>query len=213
MQYQVRNWYYFTWLSGDQIVEQHVHDLDVCNWMAHAHPVEARGLGGRQVRVGKDFGEIFDHTAIEFTYANGLKMFSFSHHFPGGWEAFADYAHGTKGRAELNGYGDATLSVAGRQPMRWKRGPDGHQVEMDDLFAAITSGRPYNEADWAADSTMTAILGRMAAYSGKVVSWEDAIHSQLDLTPKSLAWNAETLVKPSLDGTYACAMPGATKAW
>ena len=75
MQYQVRNWYYFTWLSGDQLVEQHVHDLDVCNWMAQAHPIEARGFGGRQVRIGKEFGEIFDHTAVEFTYASGLKMF------------------------------------------------------------------------------------------------------------------------------------------
>ena len=213
MQYQVRNWYYFTWLSGDQLVEQHVHDLDVCNWMAQAHPIEARGFGGRQVRIGKEFGEIFDHTAVEFTYASGLKMFSFSHHIPGAWDAFADYAHGTKGRAELQGYGNNVLLAAGKEPVRWNRSPDGHQVEMDDLMAAIQAGQPYNEADWGASSTMTAILGRMAAYSGKVVAWDEAVNSQLDLAPKNLAWNAETPVKPGPDGLYACATPGVTKAW
>jgi myo-inositol 2-dehydrogenase / D-chiro-inositol 1-dehydrogenase len=213
MDYQVRNWYYFTWLSGDHIVEQHVHDLDVCNWMAQSHPVEAQGIGGRQVRVGKDFGEIFDHHAVEFTYANGLKMFSYAHHLPGAWEAFTDYAHGANGMAELGGYGNNYLRVEGAKPVRWNRGPDGHQVEMDDLFAALLAGQPYNEADWAADSTMTAILGRMATYSGKVVKWDEAINSQLDLTPKSLAWDAPTLVTPGADGLYACATPGVTKAW
>lgn len=213
MQYQVRNWYYFTWLSGDQLVEQHVHDIDVCNWMAQAHPVEARGFGGRQVRLGKDFGEIFDHTAVEFTYANGLRMFSLSHHIPGGWDAFADYAYGTKGRAELNGYGNTALFVTGQEPARWKQGADGHQVEMDDLFAALLAGQPYNECDWAAESTMTAILGRMAAYSAKVVKWDDALASQLDLAPQSLAWDADMPVKPGPDGCYACATPGVTTAW
>lgn len=118
-------------------------------------------------------------------------MFSFSHHTPGGWEAFADYAHGTNGRAELQGYGPNTLAVAGQEPVRWKRGADGHQIEMDDLFAALLAGQPYNECDWAAESTMTAILGRMAAYSAKVGNWDEALGSQLDLMPKSLAWDAE----------------------
>ena len=97
MQYQVRNWYHFTWLSGDHIVEQHVHDIDVGNWIAKAHPVEAEGMGGRQVCVGKDVGEIFDHHAVEFTYANGLKMFSYCRQIPGCWDSFTEHAHGTKG--------------------------------------------------------------------------------------------------------------------
>ena len=129
------------------------------------------------------------------------------------WEAFANYAHGTKGRAELQGYGSDALCVVGKEPVRWRPGPDGHQVEMDDLFAALLAGQPYNEADWAAESTMTAVLGRMATYSGKIVKWDEAINSQLDLMPKSLAWNAEPLVKPGPDGLYACAVPGVTKAW
>jgi myo-inositol 2-dehydrogenase / D-chiro-inositol 1-dehydrogenase len=213
MHYQVRNWYYFTWLSGDHIVEQHVHDLDVCNWIAKGHPVEAEGMGGRQVRVGKDVGEIFDHHAVEFTYPDGLKLFSYCRQIPNCWESFSQHAHGTKGKAEFQGYGNGDLNVRGQKSVRFKHGPDGHQVEMDDLFAAMLAGQPYNEADWAAESTMTAIMGRMASYSGKVVPWDEAIHSQLDLTPKNLAWDAETQVKSSLDGLYACAMPGVTKAW
>lgn len=213
MQYQVRNWYYFNWLSGDHIVEQHVHDIDIGNWIAKGHPVEAQGMGGRQVRVGKDVGEIFDHHAVEFTFADGLKMFSQCRHIPGCWQSFSQHAHGTAGRADIQGHGSSVLLAVGKGPMRWRRGPDGHQVEMDDLIAAILAGQPYNEADWAAESTMTAILGRMATYSGKIVTWNDAINSQLELGPKELDWNVQPPVKPGPDGCYACAIPGVTKAW
>lgn len=212
MQHQVRNWYHFTWLSGDHIVEQHVHDIDVGNWFANAHPIEAEGMGGRQVCIGKDVGEIFDHHAVEFTYANGLKMFSFCRQIPGCWDSFHEHAHGTKGMASIEGHGNGVLFVDGREPIRWKRGPDGHQVEMDELFAALLTGQPYNECDWAADATMTALLGRMATYSGKIVKWDEAIKSQLDLAPKALDWNGEPQSLPRPDGTYACALPGVTKA-
>ncbi len=213
MQYQVRNWYYFNWLSGDHIVEQHVHDIDIGNWIAKGHPVEAQGMGGRQVRVGKDVGEIFDHHAVEFTFADGLKMFSQCRHIPGCWQSFSQHAHGTAGRADIQGHGSSALLVAGAEPMRWRRGSGGHQVEMDDLTAAILAGQPYNEADWAAESTMTAILGRMATYSGKIVTWDEAINSQLELGPKELDWKVQPPVKPGPDGCYACAIPGVTKAW
>jgi predicted dehydrogenase len=213
MQYQVRNWYHFTWLSGDHIAEQHVHDIDIGNWIAKGHPVEAQGMGGRQVCISKDVGEIFDHHAVEFTYPGGLKMFSYCRQIPGCWESFSQHAHGTKGRAAIEGHGHSILSVTGQEPQRWNRGPDGHQVEMDNLFAALAAGEPYNECDWAAESTMTAILGRMATYSGKVVSWDEALKSDLNLTPTSLAWDAETLVKPGPDGLYASATPGVTRGW
>jgi myo-inositol 2-dehydrogenase / D-chiro-inositol 1-dehydrogenase len=213
LQHQVRNWYYFTWLSGDHIAEQHVHDIDVGNWIAQGHPVEANGMGGRQVRIGKDTGEIFDHHAVEYTYANGVKMFSFCRQIDGCWGAFAEYAHGTKGHADMDGHGNTALYADGQEPVRWRRTADGHQTEMDDLFAAMLAGKPYNEADWAADSSMTAILGRMATYSGKQVKWDEAINSPLDLAPKTLAWDADTPVKPGADGIYPCAMPGVTKAW
>ena len=213
MQHQVRNWYHFTWLSGDHIGEQHVHDLDIGNWIAKGHPVEAQGMGGRQVCVGPNVGEIYDHHTVEFTYPDGVKMFSYCRQIPGCWNSFSEHAHGTNGSASIEGHGHSALSVTGQPPQRWNRGPDGHQVEMDDLFAALLAGQAYNECDWAADSSMTAILGRMATYSGKVVTWDEAMNSQLDLAPKSLAWDAETLVNPDSDGIYACAMPGVTKAW
>ncbi len=213
MHYQIRNWYYFTWLSGDHIVEQHVHDLDVCNWIVGDHPVEAQGSGGRQVRIGKDYGEIFDHHCVEFTYADGTKLFSYCRHIPGCWNSFSEHAHGTKGWFSVQGHGTAVLQIEGKEPLRWKRERDGHQVEHDDLFAALLAGRPYNEADYGATSTMTAILGRMATYSGKVVRWDEAINSNLSLVPKEISWDAEAPVKPGPDGLYPCAIPGVTKAW
>ena len=212
MEYQVRNWYYFTWLSGDHIVEQHVHDLDVCNWIKDAHPVEAQGMGGRQVRIGKDYGEIFDHHSVEFTYADGVKMFSCCRHIPGCWDSFSQHAQGSKGHAAIVGHGTAELQVTGQESVRWRRGTPGHQVEHDDLFAALLAGQPYNEGDYGATSTMTAILGRMATYSGKIVRWDEAINSNLDLLPKSFTWEADPPPKPGKDGLYPCAVPGVTEA-
>ncbi len=213
MQYQVRNWYYFNWLCGDHIVEQHVHDLDVMNWIKNDHPVEAQGMGGRQVRVGKDYGEIFDHHTVEFTYADGTKMFSFCRHIPNCWNGFSEHAHGTKGRASIHGYRGGEILVDGQEPVRWKRATPGYQPEHDELFAALIAGKPYNEGDYAATSTMTAIMGRMASYSGKIVTWDEAINSTLDMSPKSYTWDAEPPVEPGEDGLYACAVPGVTKAW
>jgi predicted dehydrogenase len=213
LQYQVRNWYYFDWLSGDHIVEQHVHDLDIANWIVRAHPTEAQGMGGRQVRVGRDVGEIFDHHAVEFTYPEGVKVFSYCRQIPACWDSFSQHVHGVRGTADLSGYGHGLFSPAGQQPVRFEHGPDGHQVEMDDLMAAVLAGTPYNEADWAGESTMTAILGRMASYSGQPVKWSEAVASPLDLMPKELDWNAPPRVKPGADGCYACALPGVTKAW
>ncbi len=224
MEFQVNNWYYFNWLSGDHIVEQHVHDLDVMNWMMKdTNPVEANGMGGRQVRtpewgeaqgVGRSgVGEIFDHHAVEFTYADGAKMFSFCRHQPGTWGSFSEHAHGAKGRAAIDGHGTSELFVDGRDPQRWKRDKDGHQTEMDDLFAALAAGKDYNEGDFAARATMTAIFGRMATYSGQVVKWDEALNSKLDLSPSGYTWDATPQPKPNADGSYPCATPGVTKAW
>jgi myo-inositol 2-dehydrogenase / D-chiro-inositol 1-dehydrogenase len=213
MQYQVRNWYHFNWLSGEQIVEMHVHSIDVGNWMAKCHPVEAQGTGGRQVCTGRDQGDIFDHHAVEYTYPNGVKMFSFCRIISGCWNGYSQNAHGTRGRLEIEGVGGAVLSVPGQRPVRWKRTADGHQLEMNDLFDALLAGRAYNEGDWAAESTMTAIMGRMATHAGKIVRWDEAINSPIDWTPKRLAWDADPPVHPCSDGIYACATPGVTKAW
>ncbi|MGD8499726.1 MAG: Gfo/Idh/MocA family oxidoreductase [Phycisphaerales bacterium] len=210
MEYQMRNWYYFNWLCGDLIVEQTVHALDLVNWAKGGHPVEAQGMGGRQVRVGPDYGEIYDHHAVEYTYGDGTKMFLFCRHIPGCWSSFGGIAHGTKGQADLS---RGLLNVSGQKPLRFDRGVAGHQAEHDDLFAALDAGRPYNEGDYGITSTMTAILGRMATYSGQVVKWDEAMKSYTDLGPKRYSWDAEAPVKPGADGLYACAVPGKTKPY
>jgi predicted dehydrogenase len=212
MEHQVRNWYYFTWLSGDHIVEQHVHDLDVCNWIMQGTPVEAQALGGRQVRKGPNYGEIFDHHAVEYTYRDGTKMFSYCRQIDNCWGSFSQHAHGVKGSVHIDGHGTSELRIDGQEPQRWKRGKDGHQVEQDDLLAALLAGKAYNEGEWAAHSTLTAILGRMASYSGRIVTWDEALKSDLDLLPKSLVFDAQPLVLPNQDGEYPCATPGKTKA-
>ena len=210
MEYQMRNWYYFNWLCGDLIVEQTVHALDLVNWAMGSHPVDAQGMGGRQVRVGPDYGEIYDHHAVEYTYGDGTKMFLFCRHIPNCWSSFGGIAHGTKGQADLS---KGLLSQDGKKPLRFNRGVAGHQAEHDDLFAALDAGRLYNEGDYGITSTMTAILGRMATYSGQVVKWDEAMKSDTDLGPKRYSWDAKAPVKPGIDGLYACAMPGRTKPY
>ena len=214
MQYQVNNWYYFTWLSGDHIVEQHVHDLDVLNWMmGNKHPVSAQGMGGRQFRIGKDYGEIYDHHAVEFTYEDGTRAYSYCRHIPGCWDSFSEHAHGTKGYVSIEGHGHAIIHVEGKEPVRVERGPDGHQLEWNDFLAALQAGQPYNEVDHTVLGTMTAILGRMATYSGQIVTWDEAINSKVDLSPSGYTWDSTPQPKPGPDGIYPCAMPGQTKAY
>jgi predicted dehydrogenase len=211
MQYQVHNWYHFVWLSGDHLVEQHVHGIDVCNWIARATPVQATGIGGRQVRAEPGIGEIFDHHCVQYTYGDGSHSFSECRQQPGCWSNSSHHAHGTKGSVSFEGDA-ATILLKGSAPKRLKPGRDSHQTEWDDLIGALVASRPYNEADWAADSTMTAILGRMATYSGKLVTWQDAVQSDHTYAATRIAWDEAPLTKPNPDGVYPCAIPGVTRA-
>jgi predicted dehydrogenase len=214
MEYQVRNWYFFLWTCGDHVVEQNIHSLDVINWLAQSHPVQAQGMGGRQVRVGRDFGEIFDHHAVEFDYPGGVKLFNFARQISNTYSAFSQHALGTLGQADLFGYGNkAVIATKGRPPVQFANIGNPYQLEHDRFFHAIACGEPYNEADYGATSTMTAILGRMASYSGQVVTWDQALHSTLSVMPTRLAWDAAPPTKPAADGLYPCALPGVTKAW
>lgn len=213
MHYQIRNWYYFTWLSGDHIVEQHVHNIDVGNWIKGAHPVRAQGMGGRQVRNAKRHGQIFDHHFVEFEYADGTRMFSQCRQIPGCWPNISEHARGTKGQAELNN--DRNLfAITGQTPWRYPREQkiiDPYQQEHDDLFAAIRNDTPYHEAEHGALSTMTGILGRMCTYSGQQIEWEDAFNSKIELLPKTFSWDALPLVLPDDQGFYPVAVPGKTR--
>jgi len=209
MDYQMRNWYYFVWLGGDHIVEQHIHNLDVANWVLNGYPVKARGMGGRQVRTGKEFGEIYDHHAVEFFYENGATNFSQCRHIRGCWSNVSEHAVGSKGICDVSGY---SIKPKGGEGWRYKgKDKDPYQVEHDDLFAAIRNNQPYNEAFNGAKSTMTAILGRLATYSGVEVSWEDALNSTVDLHPDSYSWDTTPKTLAGPDGFYPVAIPGKTK--
>lgn len=209
MHYQIRNWYYFTWLSGDHIVEQHVHNIDVVNWIKGAYPVRAQGMGGRQVRNAKRHGQIFDHHFVEFEYADGTRMISQCRQIPGCWPNISEHAHGTKGEADLNN--DRNL-FAIKGATRWRYATDkkidAYQQEHDDLFDAIRNNRPYNEADYGALSTMTGILGRMCTYSGQQIDWDAALNSKVELLPREFSWDATPPVLPNEDGFYPVAVPG-----
>lgn len=211
MEYQMRNWYYFNWLCGDHIVEQHIHNLDVCNWIEGDYPTEARGQGGRQVRTGREFGEIYDHHFVEFSYASGAKMFSQCRHQQGCWNSVSEHAHGTLGTADVSR--GVIKKHAGGDWMFEGDNPNPYQVEHDRLIAAIRSDQPHMEAENGARSTLTAILGRMATYSGKVVTFDEALNSELALVPTAYTWDAEPPTTPDSDGRYPIPMPGISRAF
>ncbi|MGL6226775.1 MAG: Gfo/Idh/MocA family protein [Thermoguttaceae bacterium] len=214
MQHQVSNWYYFNWLSGDHIVEQHVHDIDVMNWIAgDRHPIEANGMGGRSVRIGPQYGEIFDHHSVEYKFDDQVTGFSNCRHIPNCWNSFSEHAYGSKGHVDMDGHGRVTLYAKGKEPVSWERTYDGHQTEMDVMFDAIANSKEMNLAERGAIATLTAIMGRMASYSGRVVKWEDALNSNVDLFPKSLSWDADPGPKPDVEGIYPCAQQGITVEW
>jgi predicted dehydrogenase len=215
LQYQLRNWYYFTWISGDFIVDQHIHNIDIINWIKGGHPVRAQGMGGRQVRTDKKLhGQIFDHFFIEYEYADGSKLSSQCRQGqPGTYQEVSEHVVGTKGRADLN-VQSRLFRITGPNAweLRLKQGEDGHQLEHFPLIEAIRNDQPYNELELAAMSTMTAILGRMAAYSGKLVEWDDAINSKLQLMPEEVTWEMAPPVVPDAEGNYPVAIPGRTVA-
>ncbi|MBS0266560.1 MAG: Gfo/Idh/MocA family oxidoreductase [Planctomycetes bacterium] len=206
-EYQVWNWYYFNWLSGDHICEQHIHNLDVINWVKDAYPVRAQGQGGRQVRVSNKAGEIYDHHFVEFEYADGSRMFSQCRHIEGCWSSVSEHVQGEKGHADIS-----AGHIKGAEDWRFRgRGGNPYQVEHDDLQASIRAGKPINEAEFGALSSMTSILGRMCTYSGQMIEWEAALNSNISLQPKEYNFKTAPPVLPREDGSYAIAVPGLTK--
>lgn len=216
MEYQMRNWYYFNWLCGDHITEQHIHNIDVANWAKQSYPTEARGTGGRQVRNGKEFGEIFDHHIVDFTYGDGTIINSQCRHYEGTYSIVDEKFLGTKGRIDsfsekstlLKSYKGGKVIYA-YEDKGIKRNP--YQVEHDELFEAIAKGEyKFADAENGAKSTLTSIMGRMATYSGKVIKWDEALNSGINLFPEKLAWDALPKLLPGSDGYYPVAVPGKT---
>jgi predicted dehydrogenase len=217
MEYQMRNWYYFNWLCGDHILEQHIHNIDVANWFIGEYPVKAQGMGGREVRNGPDHGQIFDHHFVEFEYPSGAIVSSQCRHQRGCMNKVSEMFQGTNaslyttgGRAVMNDYSGNNLYTHNDEM-------DGnpYQIEHDELFTAIRQGGLISDGMNGAMSTMSAILGRMATYSGKVVSMEEAMNAEHVLVPEetSLTWSSTPPAVRDAEGNYPIPVPGVTKFW
>lgn len=199
LEWMLRNWLYFAWSSGDHIVEQHVHNLDVCNWVMGKHPAKAISLGGRQARTDPAYGHIFDHFATEYEYDNGVKMISMCRQQDGTASRVSEMIVGTKGSSDGNNW------IKGEKAWRWEGDrPNPYMLEHMHLYESIRGGTPMNEGRQVAESTLTAIMGRMAAYTGQEVTWEQALNSTEVLMPEKLDFGATIAVAP-------IAVPGKTK--
>lgn len=213
MAYQCFNWYHFNWVCGDQICEQHIHNLDVGCWMKGDYPVKCNGMGGREERMDGDAtkSQIFDHTFCEYTFADGSKMWSQGRHLRNSWTKVTEVAHGSKGILSFDGPGDYA-EITG--PNAWKfpgKNPNGHQQEQHDLIEALMRGETYNEGEYGAKSTFTAILGREACYSGKEITWDDLWNKGKDLCPGIDNYTWDTLPPnnmPGPNGEYPVPVPG-----
>jgi predicted dehydrogenase len=211
MEYQMRNWYYFNWLCGDHITEQHIHNLDVMNWFKGDYPVKAQGMGGRQVRTGKEFGEIYDHHYVEYQYADGSIMNSQCRHIKGTYAIVDEILVGTKGVVKC---GAAEITSKGKSLFKFDKAKENepYQNEHDELFAAIAKGEyKFADTENGAKSTLTSIIGRMATYSGQVIDWDKTLNSGISIQPAKYAWDAPPPVLPDSNGFYPIATPGVTK--
>jgi myo-inositol 2-dehydrogenase / D-chiro-inositol 1-dehydrogenase len=216
LEFQLHNQFYFAWLCGDIIVDQGLHNIDVFNWIKgdDQHPISAKGVGGAEVRRGKDAGCLYDHFGIEFEWADGTRLFHQNRQIPGCWNYVAETAIGTDGAVEC--INDRTIfNITGKNEWHYtKEDPvvDPYQKEHDDLFKAILKNEPYNEAFRGANSTMTAILGRMAGYSGQLVMWDEAIKSEKLFGKEFKNLQEEPPVMPDKDGNYPLPIPGKYQA-
>lgn len=202
MEYQLRNWYYYDWLSGDFVVEMHVHNLDQMAWaMGNKPPISAVGIGGRQVRVDEKFGNIYDHLAVEFEYQDGAKGYHFGRQFNGCSSKQTLNIVGTKGTATIDKKGKHQIHTNTAWEYQGEKN-NMYQKEHDELFASIRNGKPTNDGEWMANSTMMGIISRMVAYSGQTISWEEAINSNKVIGPSidkfnwELKWPGGTVAVP-----------------
>ncbi len=209
MYYQLRNPYHFLWLSGDYFVDALLHFIDICCWVKDTHPVSAQGQGGRLTWCQAQQGDTYDHHAVEFTFADGTKMIAQTRQVNGCWNTSGAHAHGAIGSADID-----RGVIRGADPWRFRdKIPNPYQVEHDVLMDAIRHDRPHNEVDRAAASTMTAIMGRMASYSGQFLDWNTALQSPVRLAPEKCSFDMELPVVAGADGNYPVPIPGVSRVF
>ena len=208
MQFQVHNWYHFNWLCGDHICEQHVHNIDIANWVLDRLPESAYGVGGRQNRVPGQPSEIYDHHAVNFTYPGGVRIASQCRQFPGGDGRVNEEFQGTKGFVKIGEITDSKGNVL------WKfegKSDNPYQVEHDELHDAIRNDKPLNNAVYGTTSSFSAVLGRTATYTGKQAGYDDLLKTGFRTMPESLTWDTIPPVVPDKDGNYPLPMPATYK--
>ncbi len=224
--HQIRNFQLFTWGNGSIFMDYMIHDLDLCCWIKNAWPVSAQGQGGRQSPTTP--GQMFDHYAIEYTFPDGTRMMAQGRHIAGCWDRFADTIHGAAGSAYICSWGDGAnrpklykSHVQTPENVIWRGDKqiagacaESYQREHDLLFEAIREDKPYNETDRCAKANLTAILGRAAFESGRQITWEELMASDLELAPglDQFTLDSTPPVLPDSEGRYPIAMPGVTKA-
>ncbi len=208
MQYQLQNWYHFNWLSGDDTSQSLIHNMTMTSWaLGGVSPLRAWGLGGRQVCVEPKYGDVFDHQAVVYEYANGVRVFGYCRDIPGCYSDNTNTIFGTKGRAFM----PRKPRIEGEKPWRYQ-GPTSsmYDVEHKELFDAIRAGQMLNNGDYMCLTTMLGILAQMVCYTGQQITWDQAMKSELSFALPRYAWDVEPPVKPDANGQYPTAMPGIT---
>ena len=211
LEYQMRNWYYFNWLCGDHIVEQHIHNIDVANWFIDDFPISAQGMGGREVRTDKKYGHIFDHHYVEFKYKNGATIHSQCRHQPGTFFEVNEKLIGTKGIVYLDDSGIVHITDHNKNILYEYDPSDDkspYQIEHDFLFKSIRQGDQIDNSNYAAKSNLASIMGRMATYTGKVIKLDNILKIDDNLVPQNLAWDSNPPIKPDASGNYEIPLPG-----
>jgi myo-inositol 2-dehydrogenase/D-chiro-inositol 1-dehydrogenase len=208
IQYQYRNWYHFNWLSGDDIAQSLIHSMDKASWaLGDRPPLRAYGQGGRAASFGPVYGDVFDHHSVVYEYANGVRMYAIGRAQNGCYDEVSDHFLGTKGRCNL-------LKNRIEGETKWQyEGPKPNMYDQEHvaLFAGIRAGKPVNNAPYMATSTMLGVLGQMVCYTGKQITWEDAMKSTHTFGPAECGFETEPPVKPDANGIYPVAIPGMTK--
>jgi myo-inositol 2-dehydrogenase / D-chiro-inositol 1-dehydrogenase len=208
MQYQFKNWYHFNWLSGDDTSQSLIHNLSMATWvLGDVPPQQAWGMGGRQVCAESKYGDVFDHQAVVYEYANGARVFGYCRDIPGCYNRNTNVVIGTKGRAVM----PSPLRIEGEKPWRYK-GPASSMtdVEHKEMFDAIRAGKTVNNGDYMCLNTLQGILGQMVCYTGQQITWEQAMKSELSFALPRYGWDVEPPVKLAAGGQYPTAMPGIT---
>lgn len=219
LEHQIRGWYYFIWLAGDQVLDQLIHNLDVANWFLGKYPLSAQGMGGSEVRTGIEFGENFDHHAIEYTYPGGIVISSQCRQIPGVHNRVDELFQGTRGSSYTHGRNAQAILRDRNGNIRYdhdgEEDPNPYQAELDELIASIRSGKVINDAEYGAKSSMTAIMGFMATHTGQLVHWDDAVKSTVKLMPdpEDITWDTPPPVVPNADGYYPKPVPGVSRSF